>query len=285
MDDNNYLDNLYDNRYFKKIHMLEGEQILEDDIFYFNDEILKKYSKKNKCYIAFDDGIYNLTEIKNEINDEFRDYIENINRISLFNSSGDSVEPDKIFNFFKNSNQIENKFYDIGFNLECGLYYPNKRIKQNIRFCINNKIRFLYNILRNLDNYIKDEYNKDEYNDESQVNYNNNVNIITEYIDNLNQYANNNENINIRTITVNNYVGIYFSIYNTVMYFLFLIFLFLIFLIFFLVTKNKKILYALVLLSLILIYFYYKKVYKFKKSNYKYSIKSLYNERKPDYVN
>jgi hypothetical protein len=279
MNDNNYLDNLYDNRYFKKIHMLKGEQILEDDIFYFNDEKLKKYSKKNKCYIAFDDGIYNLTEIKNEINDKFRDYIERIEPISLTNDSNNSIGPDKIFNFLKNSNQIENKFYDIGFNLECGLYYPNKRIKQNIRFCINNKIRFLYNILRNLDNYIKDEYN-----DDSQVNYNN-VNIITECIDNLNQYANNNENINIRTITVNNYVGIYFSIYNTVMYFLFLIFLFLIFLIFFLVTKNKKNLYALVLLSLILIYFYYKKVYKFKKSNYKYSIKSLYNNRKPDYVN
>ena len=90
MNDNNYLDNLYDNRYFKKINMLEGEQKLEDNFFYFNDERLKKYSKKNKCYIAFDDGIYNLTKIKNDLNDEFRDYIRE-HEITLIDSSNISI--------------------------------------------------------------------------------------------------------------------------------------------------------------------------------------------------
>jgi hypothetical protein len=281
MNDNNYLNNLYDDRFFKKINMFVGEDenVIENNYISFDDKRLEKYSKNSKCFIAFNDGIFNLTEIKNEINDKFRDYIENINPISLINSSGDSVGPYKIFNFFKNSVEIEKKFYDVGFNLDCGIYYPNKKIKQNIKFCINNKIRFLYSILRNLDNYIEDIYIND-----SRVNYNNNVEIITEYIDELRKYANNNEYINIRIMTDNNYVGIYFSMYNTLIYFLFLIFVFLIFLIYFIVTKNKKILYALVLLSLILIYFYYKKVYKFKKSNYKYRLESIYNKRKPNYL-
>lgn len=280
MNNNNYLNNLYDDRFFKKTNIFVGEDenVIENDNIYFDDKRLKKYSKKSKCYIAFEDGIYNLTQIKNNLNDEFRDYIDT-HKITLFNSSSDSEQPDKIFNFFKNSDEIEKNFYNIGFNLECGIYYPNKKIKQNIRFCINNKIRFLYSILRNLDNYIEDIYK-----DDSGDNYNNNVEIITEYIDELKIYANNNENINIRIITDNNYVGIYFSIYNTLLYFLFLIFLFLIFLIFFIVTKNKKMLYALLLLSLILIYFYYKKVYKFKKSNYKYRLESIYNKRKPNYL-
>ena len=280
MNDNNYLNNLYDDRFFKKINMFVGEDenVIENNDIYFDDKRLKKYSKKNKCYIAFDDGIFNLTEIKNEINDEFRDYIENINRISLINSSGDSDGPDNFFNFFKNSDEIKRKFYDVGFNLDCGIYYPNKKIKQNIKFCIDNKIKFLNNILRNLNDNIKDKYIID-----SLVNYNNNVDIITTYINELKKYVN--KNINIRIITDNSYVGIYFSMYNTLIYFLFLIFLFLLFLIFFIVTKNKKILYALILLSLILIYFYYKKVYKFKKSNYKYRLESIYNKRKPNYIN
>lgn len=280
MNNNNYLNNLYDDRFFKKTNIFVGEDenVIENDNIYFDDKRLKKYSKKSKCYIAFEDGIYNLTQIKNNLNDEFRDYIDT-REITLINSSGDSELPDKFFNFFKNSDEIEKKFYNIGFNLDCGIYYPNKKIKQNIKFCINNKIKYLNNILRNLDNYIKDKYI-----DESLVNYNNNVNILTTYINELKIYANNNENINIRIITDNNYVGIYFSIYNTLLYFLFLIFLFLIFLIFFIVTKNKKMLYALLLLSLILIYFYYKKVYKFKKSNYKYRLESIYNKRKPNYL-
>jgi hypothetical protein len=280
MNDNNYLNNLYDDRFFKKINMFVGEDenVIENNDIYFDDKRLKKYSKKNKCYIAFDDGIFNLTEIKNEINDKFRNYIENINRISLINSSGDSDGPDNFFNFFKNSDEIKRKFYDVGFNLDCSIYYPNKKIKQNIKFCINNKIKFLNNILRNLNDNIKDKYIID-----SLVNYNNNVDIITTYINELKKYVN--KNIDIRIITDNNYVGIYYSMYNTLIYFLFLIFLFLLFLIFFIVTKNKKMLYALVLLSLILIYFYYNKVYKFKKSNYKYRMESLYNKRKPNYLN
>lgn len=280
MNNNNYLNNLYDDRFFKKTNIFVGEDenVIENDNIYFDDKRLKKYSKKSKCYIAFEDGIYNLTQIKNNLNDEFRDYIDT-REITLINSSGDSELPDKFFNFFKNSDEIEKKFYDVGFNLDCGIYYPNKKIKQNIKFCINNKIKYLNNILRNLDNYIKDKYI-----DESLVNYNKNINILTTYINELKIYANNNENINIRIITDNNYVGIYFSIYNTLLYFLFLIFLFLIFLIFFIVTKNKKMLYALLLLSLILIYFYYKKVYKFKKSNYKYRLESIYNKRKPNYL-
>ena len=280
MNNNNYLNNLYDDRFFKKTNIFVGEDenVIENDNIYFDDKRLKKYSKKSKCYIAFEDGIYNLTQIKNNLNDEFRDYIDT-REITLINSSGDSELPDKFFNFFKNSDEIEKKFYNIGFNLDCGIYYPNKKIKQNIKFCINNKIKYLNKILRNLDNYIKDKYI-----DISEVNYNENINILTTYINELKIYANNNENINIRIITDNNYVGIYFSIYNTLLYFLFLIFLFLIFLIFFIVTKNKKMLYALLLLSLILIYFYYKKVYKFKKSNYKYRLESIYNKRKPNYL-
>lgn len=281
MNNNNYLNNLYDDRFFKKTNIFVGEDenVIENDNIYFDDKRLKKYSRKSKCYIAFDDGIYNLTQIKNNLNDEFRDYIDT-REITLINSSGDNSElPDKFFNFFKNSDEIKKNFYDIGFNLNCGIYYPNKKIKQNIKFCINNKIKYLNKILRNLDNYIKDKYI-----DKSKVNYNKNINILTTYINELKIYANNNENINIRIITDNNYVGIYFSIYNTLLYFLFLIFLFLIFLIFFIVTKNKKMLYALLLLSLILIYFYYKKVYKFKKSNYKYRLESIYNKRKPNYL-
>ena len=81
-------------------------------------------------------------------------YIIEFRQITLIDSSNSSIGPDNFFNFFQNSDEIKRKFYDIGFNLECGLYYPNKKIKQNIRFCIDNKIRFLQNILNNYDTNI-----------------------------------------------------------------------------------------------------------------------------------
>jgi hypothetical protein len=272
MNDNSNLNNLYDDRYLKKINMFVGEVDEEENDMYFDDEKLKKYSKKSKCYIAFDDGIFNLTQIKNDLNNIFQRYFEN-NLIKLINTDkNDNI--DIFFNFLKKSDDIKRKFYDIGFNLDCGIYYANKKIKQNIRFCINNKIKYLSNILRNINDKIKDDYNVDS-----------NYQHIKTFIDDLKVFVKNNENINIITITDNNYIGIYFSIYNTVVYFLFLIFIFIIFLIIFLKNKNKKMLYALVLISLVIIYFYYKRVYKFKKLDYKYRLESIYNRRKPDYLN
>jgi uncharacterized membrane protein len=215
------------------------------DISNFNNKNIKNFGKKNKCYVAFDGGVYNFTNIKKQLNENIKDFADNILFDTINNDESNNI------GIIKNDkqNEIKSKLYNSGgFGLECGTYRVNDLPLIFLKNYIRSKLNLIYFIKKNEAIYISDTSNND----------------LQGIIDDLKKLMKNDEELNI--IIDDNYIGEYKTIYNkTIFSFSVLSFVIILITLILIKSLNFKMIYLIIILCIIFVYFFYKNIYKKKK--------------------
>lgn len=218
------------------------------DISNFNNKNIKNFGKKNKCYVAFDSGVYNFTNIKKQLNENIKNIADTILFDTIDNNGSNTI------GIIKNDkqNEIKSKLYNSGgFGLECGTYRVNDLPLIFLKNYIRSKLNLIYFIKKN----------NQTYSSSNNENYNNQLQVI---IDDLKKLMKNDEDLNI--IIDDNYIGEYKTIYNkTIFSFSVLSFVIILITLILIKSLNFKMIYLIIILCIIFVYFFYKNIYKKKK--------------------